>query len=76
NNDNILAMYMDLELTKVKYDKLRIYNKRLHGSKLYPSYSAIENANKKCYPTDINVNDFGTSVNVKTLLIHTTSRIL
>ncbi|EFN77850.1 hypothetical protein EAI_11757, partial [Harpegnathos saltator] len=46
------------------------------GSKLYPSYSAIENANKKCYPTDINVNDFGTSVNVKTLLIHTTSKIL
>lgn len=76
NDHNVLAMYMNLELTKVKYNKLRTYNERLRGSKLYPPYIVIKNAKDKCYPTDVNVNDFGASVNVEQLLIHTTSRIL
>lgn len=74
--NNILAMYVDLDLTKAKYNKLRIYNKMLHGNKLYPPYTAIKSAKEKCYPTHLSINDFGASVNVKSLLTHTTERIL
>lgn len=76
NVNNILAMYFDLELTKAKYEKLRTYNKRLHGSKLYPPYAVIKNAKEKCYPADFNFSHLGASVNVKSLLNHTTERIL
>lgn len=76
NINDILAMYLDLDLTKSKYEKLRIYNKKLHGSKLYPPYAVIKCAKEKCYPIDLNFSDLGASVNVKSLLNHTTERIL
>lgn len=41
-----LAMYMDLEMTRDKYEKLRIYNEDLHGDKLYPPYEDIREAKK------------------------------
>lgn len=69
-------MYFDLELTKAKYEKLRAYNKKLHGSKLYPPYNIIKTAKEKCYPTGLSFNDLGASVNVESLLNHTTERIL
>lgn len=45
--------------------KLRTYNKKLRGNKLYPPYTVIKNAKEKCYPTDLNFNDLDASVNVK-----------
>lgn len=39
--NGFLAMYMDLEMTKDKYKKLRMYNEDLHGDKLYPPYEDI-----------------------------------
>lgn len=76
NSNHILAMYMDVELTKAKYNKLRIYNEKLYGSKLYPSYAVIKTAKERCYPIDLNFNDSGASVNIKSLLNHTSERIL
>lgn len=76
NVNEILAMYVDLDFTTSKYEKLRTYNKKLHGGKLYPPYAIVKSAKQKCYPTDIKVNDLGAEVDVKSLLHHTTERIL
>lgn len=42
--DKILAMYIDLGLTKRKYEKLRTYNKEISGNNAYPPYSLITEA--------------------------------
>lgn len=39
-------MYMDLDLSRRKYELLRIYNKRLFGNKFYPSYAKIQAVKK------------------------------
>lgn len=70
-----LAMYMDLEMTKDKYKKLRMYNEDLHGDKLYPPYEDIREAKEKCYPKDIIVTENGASVKLQSLLDHTVHRI-
>lgn len=51
-SDKILAMYMDLNLTKRKYDELRIHNKVLFD-KIYPPYPFIVSAKKRCYPDNM-----------------------
>lgn len=76
NINDVLAMYVDLELTKAKYEKLRTYNKKLYGKPLYPPYNSIKNAKEKCYPKALNVSDLSASIDVKSLLHHTTERIL
>ena len=40
-NHNVLAMYVDLDLPKVKYKNLRDHNENLFGKKLYPTYLEI-----------------------------------
>lgn len=70
-----LAMYMDLEMTRDKYKKLRMYNEDLQGDKLYPPYEAIREAKKKCYSKDIIVTENGTSVKLQSLLNHTVHRM-
>ncbi|KYQ54665.1 hypothetical protein ALC60_06472 [Trachymyrmex zeteki] len=68
-------MYMDLGMTKSKYQKLRMYNEDLHGDKLYPSYEDIKKAKEKRYPKDIIVIENGASVKLQSLLDHTVYRI-
>lgn len=70
-----LAMYMYLEMTRDKYEKLRMYNEHLHGVKLYPSYKDIWEAKKKCYPKDITITGNGTSVKLQSLLDYTVRKI-
>lgn len=74
--NKILAMYMDLDLTKRKYEKMRIHNLNLHGNKLYPPYSVIVSAMKNCYPEHITFSNKGAKINFIALLEHTLKRIL
>lgn len=74
--NKILAMFMDLGLSKRKYELLRNYNKSLFGDKLYPSYNKIQTAKKKCYPQNITVTENGAKIKLQSLLDHTTSQII
>ncbi|EFN81128.1 hypothetical protein EAI_00045, partial [Harpegnathos saltator] len=52
-SDTVLAMYMDLDLTKSKYNTLRSYNEKLLGDKSYPPYPKVLSAKTRCYPENI-----------------------
>lgn len=71
-----LAMYMDLHLTKAKYENLRSYHQALFGDKEYPTYATLMSAKKACYPDMIDVTERGASIDLQSLLDHTTSRII
>jgi len=63
--NKVLAMFVDLDLTKRTYEKLRrnhTYN--IHGNKLYPPYSAIVEAKKACYPEHITFSTSGAKVHL------------
>lgn len=74
--DTVLAMYMDLEMTKSQYDTLRSYNQQLFGSKSYPPYYKVAIAKKRCYPPDIVVTDKGANIKVQSLFDHTIRRLI
>lgn len=63
--NKILTMYMDLGLSKRKYDLLRTYNKCLFGDKLYPSYTKIQVAKKQCYSQNITVTKNGAKIKLQ-----------
>lgn len=75
-SNTVLAMYMDLDLTKSKYNTLRFYNEKLLGDKNYPSYPKILSAKTQCYPENIHVTDNGASVELQSLLDHTVRRLI
>lgn len=50
-----LSMYMDLGLSRKKYELLRTYNKHLSGNKFYLPYAKIQAA-KKMLPSKYNYN--------------------
>lgn len=70
-----LAMYMDLGLTKTKFELLRSHNLEMFGSKMYPTYGKIQIAKKQCYPNDVIVTRYGASIKLQSLLNHTVKRI-
>lgn len=72
--DNVLAMYVDLQLSKRKYEKLRIHSVSINPGN--PTYATIMNAKRSCYPDHIVVSDLGASVHFISLLEHTTKRVL
>jgi len=74
--NKVLAMFVDLDLTKRKYEKLRNHTYNIHGNKLYPPYSAIVEAKKACYPEHITFSTNGAKIHLISLLEHTLKRIL
>lgn len=70
-----LAMYMDLGLSKSKFELLRSHNLEMFGSKMYPPYGKIQIAKQKCYPNDVAATKYGASVKLQSLLNHTVERI-
>jgi len=74
--DTVLAMYMDLKMTKSQYDTLCTYNEQLFGSKSYPPYSKVAIAKKRCYPEGIVITDKGASIEVQSLFDHTIRRLV
>lgn len=71
-----LAMFMDLKLSRSKYEDLRSYNEMMLGAKFYPPYQKILEGEKDCYPEEITVDEKGASVRLQSLLNHTSKRIL
>ena len=69
-------MYMDLDLTKRKYEFLRFHQQKLTGTKTFPPYAKVARAKNTCYPEGHEVSDFGAKVDIIRLLEHTIIRIL
>lgn len=76
NQNQALAMFMDLNLTAKKYSNMKTHHKIITGTDMYPSYATILQAKKDCYPEHIDISESGASVNIISLLVHTTKRIL
>lgn len=76
NINGSLAMYMDLGLSRTQYETLRKYNLHLFEAKSYPPYDKIRSAKENCYPENINISEYGTSVKLQSLLDHTARRII
>jgi len=74
--NKVLAMFVDLDLTKRTYEKLRNHIYNIHENKLYPPYSVIVQAKKACYPEHITFSTSGAKVHLISLLEHTLKRIL
>lgn len=73
-NSDVLAMYVDLDLTQRKYKTLKYHEKNLNNSTL-PSYNCILKEKNFCYPEHITITESGASVNLFSLLEHTMKRI-
>ena len=74
-----LAMYMDLKLTKRKYEKLKKHQKQMFNTDPYPTYIEICNEKNACCPDNgehIRSSDIGAKINFISLLSHTVKRIL
>lgn len=71
-----VAMYMDTCLSKERYEKMRIHNNEIVGSKLYPPYKIIAQAKKNCYPEHIETYNCGAKVHLISLIDHTVRQIL
>ncbi|KAK9744409.1 hypothetical protein QE152_g7788 [Popillia japonica] len=54
---------------------MRMGAKKHNAQHLYPSYDRIREAKKRCYPSNILVDNFGASVPLQHLLDHTYSRL-
>lgn len=60
--NNVLAMYIDLQLTKRKYEKLRKHSKIINpNNNAYSPYSEVLKCKSECYPGNISVQDIGAS---------------
>lgn len=71
-----LALYMDMGMTREKYEHLRKYNARYFGSKQCPPYEKIQSAKIDCYPRDITITEKGAEIKLQALLDHTVFRII
>lgn len=74
-NEEAVAILLDLNLTKQKYENLWSYimDKNIN---LFPAYEQIMNVKKECYPDNIEVTDVTAKVNLQSLLNHTASRFI
>lgn len=75
--NNALSLYMDMTLTKKKYQMLRYFNKKNQiSNEKFPEYGQIFAAKTDCYPANIDVSDCCASVPVQNLLDHTVFRLI
>lgn len=75
SGDDALVHFVDAKLTKQQYKDLRISLKKKKFN-AYPSYEKLSAAKKRCYPSDITVNETLAEVKLQSLLDHTCDRIL
>lgn len=74
--DKCLATYMDADMTKSKWENMRVNNEKIFHHKLYTPYKKIAAAKTKCYPEGIKITEDDASVQLQNLLDHTAERIL
>lgn len=77
SNEEALALFLDLKLTKEQYIQLRVRAIE-KGSNLYPAYHHITAAKKECLPPrdTIKITPISAEVKLQGLLNHTAQRLL
>ncbi|KAH9639103.1 hypothetical protein HF086_016447 [Spodoptera exigua] len=70
--EEALRTFIDLDLNKEQYGKLRMCLADKHCS-VFPSYPSLAEAKKMCYPPDssITITNISAKVNLQDLLDHT-----
>jgi len=71
-----LVLYMDMGMTRKKYEHLRKYNARYFGSKQCPSYKKLQATKIDCYPRNITITEKGAEIKLQALLDHMVLRII
>lgn len=66
-----LSLLMEAQLSRHQYNVIRRY-----AIDIFPSYKAVQNEKKKCYPEDIRVTEQTAEVPIQNLLNHTAERIV
>ena len=76
-NEEALALFLDLKLTKHQYSELRLGAIK-KGSNLYPAYHHITAAKMDCLPSKdtITITPISAEVQLQSLLDHTAERLL
>lgn len=69
-----LALMMDAELTKFQYETMK-YVLKGEGYDILPPYVDVLNEKKKCYPDKVKISESEASVNLQSLMDHTTKRL-
>jgi len=72
--DEALAYMMDCKLTKENYIHTR-KGAIQRGADLYPPYSRVLEAKRRCYPENMTITETSASVLLQSLLDHTAERI-
>lgn len=73
--DAALALMVDLKLSKFQYDLLHTQAKKRKAD-IYPPYSHVLEAKKRCYPESIEVSDYGASITLQSVVDHTCYRMI
>lgn len=76
-NEESLALYLDMRLTKRKYDRM-YRGAKSRSMDLYPSYTKIAETKKECYPLKehINLSETGFSIRLQAILDLTANRLV
>ena len=72
--DEGLALYLDLGMTRAKYHLLT-NNAKEHNASIYPSYPDIVRAMERCLPEKIDVDEKQSEVKLQVLLAHVSQRL-
>lgn len=74
SKEEAFATYLDGKMSKHTYTAVRSRLKSV-GSKVFPSYHALLEAKKECYPELITVTETSAEVDLMALLQHTINRL-
>lgn len=75
-SDQALAMMVDAQLSTHQYNVIRNQVKSLNTRKrLYPPYYKVREAKRKCYPSDIDINETYAEIKLQSLIDHTIIRL-
>lgn len=74
--EKLLAMYLDLRLSKGKYNKFKQHIASIVPDTDIASYEKLVQAKEMCYPDHIQVSEMGAKIQFISLLSHTVQRIL
>lgn len=73
--DEALALVVGAQLTKYQYNFMR-QSAIEHNCNMYPSYEAVTESRKKCYPENLIVTESSASIPLQNLLDHTAQRLM
>lgn len=75
--NNALALYIDMGLSRKKYQMLRNFNKKNQlSNEKFPEYGELRKAKTDCYPSNIEITNTSATVSVQSLVDHTLYRLI